>query len=287
MRHFAITALVLGLMLSGIFGVSALAQSAGDPVPSLSDLVGAKAGQAEGQVTDRGYTLVKTDKSGMSSYSYWTEKGTNNCVTIRTEDGRYQSIVYATKLDCSGSASDTSIAKPSGTSVSALSDLVGAKAGQAEAQVTDRGYTWVKTDKQAGSSLGYWTENSSGKCVKIMTSDGRYQSIDYTSKFSCKAQATTKEAAMEPSGAQSHCKLFNTKSNNYKFDGMCKVNHNTPDDVYDVTLDNGEHYHFTGQGGKYKVQTPEGTSDHKATKIESGGNTAFDWYKWLLMISQH
>ncbi|MCA9809580.1 MAG: hypothetical protein KC473_04525, partial [Candidatus Dadabacteria bacterium] len=58
-------------------------------------------------------------------------------------------------------------------------------------------------------------------------------------------------------------------------------------DVYDVTLDNGEHYHFTGQGGKYKVQTPEGMSDHKATKIQSGGNTAFDWYKWQLMISQH
>ena len=100
------------------------------------------------------------------------------------------------------------------------------------------------------------------------------------------AEPTAAPATAAPM-AGNHCKLFNTKSNKYKFDGMCKVNHNTSDDVYDVTLDNGEHYHFTGQGGKYKVQTPEGTSDHKATKIESGGNTAFDWYKWQLMISQH
>ncbi len=100
------------------------------------------------------------------------------------------------------------------------------------------------------------------------------------------AQTTDAPATAAPK-AEYHCKLFNNKSNKYKFDGMCKVNHNTSDDVYDVTLDNGEHYHFTGQGGKYKVQTPEGKSDHKATKIESGGNTAFDWYKWQLMISQH
>ena len=220
MQHLSIAAVVFCLVLTGLFGVSsAHAQSAGDPVPALSDLVGAKAGSAEGQVTNRGYTWVKTDKSAAGSYSYWTERGTNKCVTIRTDDGRYQSIVYASKLDCQGSSSDTAISKSSGSSVSALSDLVGARAGSAEGQVTNRGYTWVRTDKQSGSALGYWTEDSSGKCVKIVTTDGRYESIDYTSKFSCKAQATTKEAAMEPSGTNAHCKLFNKKSNNYKFDG--------------------------------------------------------------------
>ncbi len=71
-----------------------------EPVAALSDLVGAKAGQAENTVKERGYAWVATDKQAAGIYSYWTEKGTGECVTIRTADGRYQSIVYASKLDC-------------------------------------------------------------------------------------------------------------------------------------------------------------------------------------------
>ncbi len=207
MRYFAITALVLGLMLSGMLGAGrALAQSAGDPVGPLSDLVGARAGQAEGQVTDRGYTWVKTDKEGNSSYSYWTEKGSGNCVAIRTSDGRYASIVYAAKLDC-----------------------------------------------QADTAS---------------------------------AQSAAAPAPAASAGTQSHCKLYNNKSNNYKYDGTCEVNYNSSGDVYDVTLGNGDRYNFAGKGGKYKVTTPEGPSDNKASKLASGGSTVFDWYKWQLIISQ-
>jgi hypothetical protein len=77
-----------------------------EPVAGLSDLVGAKAGQAENTVKDRGYTWVKTDKQAAGIYSYWTESGSGKCVTIRTADGRYQSIVYASKLDCKSEAQD-------------------------------------------------------------------------------------------------------------------------------------------------------------------------------------
>ncbi|WP_375513050.1 hypothetical protein [uncultured Nostoc sp.] len=64
---------------------------AGTTVSQLSDLVGARAGQAENTVKERGYRWVKSDDSG---YGYWLEGRTNYCVTIRTEEGRYQSIVY-------------------------------------------------------------------------------------------------------------------------------------------------------------------------------------------------
>ncbi|MEH2044332.1 hypothetical protein [Nostoc sp.] len=64
---------------------------AGTTVSRLSDLVGARAGQAENTVKERGYRWVKSDDSG---YGYWLEGRTNYCVTIRTEEGRYQSIVY-------------------------------------------------------------------------------------------------------------------------------------------------------------------------------------------------
>ncbi|MEH2070848.1 MAG: hypothetical protein V7K47_22245 [Nostoc sp.] len=70
----------------------------GTTVPQLSDLVGARAGQAENTVKQRGYRFVKSDDSG---YSYWLEGKTDYCVTIKTDQGRYQSIIYTGgSVDC-------------------------------------------------------------------------------------------------------------------------------------------------------------------------------------------
>jgi len=72
----------------------------GETPRSLSDLVGARAGQAEGTVRDRGYIPAGGSKSGGASYANWREASTGRCVTIRTEQGRYQSIVYVPRADC-------------------------------------------------------------------------------------------------------------------------------------------------------------------------------------------
>ncbi|EKQ68011.1 hypothetical protein OsccyDRAFT_3550 [Leptolyngbyaceae cyanobacterium JSC-12] len=74
---------------------------AGTTVARLNDLVGARAGQAENAIKQRGYRFVKASPSGNSVYSQWLEDKTNYCVTILTEEGRYQSIVYAgNSADC-------------------------------------------------------------------------------------------------------------------------------------------------------------------------------------------
>ncbi|WP_421657346.1 hypothetical protein [Leptothermofonsia sp. ETS-13] len=72
----------------------------GDPVPGLQDLVGARAGQAEDVVIQRGYEFVKSEPSGDSVYGYWRETRTNSCAVIRTADGRYKSIVYGLETSC-------------------------------------------------------------------------------------------------------------------------------------------------------------------------------------------
>lgn len=72
----------------------------GDPVPGLQDLVGARAGQAEQSVTQRGYEFRNNKQVADSSVTYWLEKGTGNCVAIRTTDGRYGAIVYTSDRDC-------------------------------------------------------------------------------------------------------------------------------------------------------------------------------------------
>ena len=72
----------------------------GAPVSDLQSLVGARGGQAEGTLTSKGYTYRGGTKLADSSFTYWQQPSTNNCVTIRTTDGRYQSITYTKKSDC-------------------------------------------------------------------------------------------------------------------------------------------------------------------------------------------
>jgi hypothetical protein len=72
----------------------------GQAVPGLADLVGARAGQAENAVLERGYELRRSAKQADSSFTYWLERGTGNCVAIRTTDGRYGAIVYTEDRDC-------------------------------------------------------------------------------------------------------------------------------------------------------------------------------------------
>ena len=73
---------------------------AGETAPDLADLVGAKAGQAEGDLQRRGYAYAKGSTSGNAKYSAWYNASSGRCVMIRTEEGRYQSIVQAPPFDC-------------------------------------------------------------------------------------------------------------------------------------------------------------------------------------------
>lgn len=74
--------------------------TAGATAPDLADLVGAKAGQAEGELQRRGYSYTTGSSSGNAKYSSWYNASRHRCVMIRTEEGRYQSIVETSPVDC-------------------------------------------------------------------------------------------------------------------------------------------------------------------------------------------
>lgn len=103
-RVSTIDGTVLSVNLTGASGGSSDSSESqpevGTPVGKLSDLVGARAGQAENTLTQRGYQFVKSSPSGDAVYSYWREARTNYCVTIRTANGRYESIVYGLSTSC-------------------------------------------------------------------------------------------------------------------------------------------------------------------------------------------
>lgn len=73
--------------------------SGGTPA-DLKDLVGARAGQAEGELGRRGYQYSGGSTSGNAKYSSYFNPSTGRCVMIRTEEGRYQSIVDTPRADC-------------------------------------------------------------------------------------------------------------------------------------------------------------------------------------------
>lgn len=73
---------------------------AGETAHDLADLVGAKGGQAEGELQRRGYTYANGSTSGNAKYSSWYNRSTGRCVMIRTKEGRYQSIVQTSPIDC-------------------------------------------------------------------------------------------------------------------------------------------------------------------------------------------
>lgn len=77
-----------------------------DPAPGLQDLVGARGSSGEQVLEERGYRFVKGEKSGGNSYTNWLNARTGKCITVRTANGRYQSIVTSPAFDCQGGAAE-------------------------------------------------------------------------------------------------------------------------------------------------------------------------------------
>jgi hypothetical protein len=93
MRQFVASA---GFVLSFLVPAGAAgAQSTG-----LEDMVGARAGQAEGELQRRGYAFIRAETGDDRSYTYWWNARRQQCVTIATMDGRYASVQPTPPPDC-------------------------------------------------------------------------------------------------------------------------------------------------------------------------------------------
>lgn len=71
-----------------------------DTPSDLRDMVGARAGQAEGELIRRGYRSVRSQAGDDRRYTYWWNKTYGRCVTVATMDGRYDSITETPAPDC-------------------------------------------------------------------------------------------------------------------------------------------------------------------------------------------
>ncbi|WP_295392568.1 hypothetical protein [uncultured Thiodictyon sp.] len=79
-------------------GGTSQAGSGAGGAKGLQDLVGARAAGGESDLKRRGYTYASGSKGGDSSYTNW-KKG-SHCVTVRTTNGHYASIVDTPMSRC-------------------------------------------------------------------------------------------------------------------------------------------------------------------------------------------
>lgn len=85
--------------------------------------------------------------------------------------------------------------------VTGLEDMVGARAGQAEAELQRRGYRNIRGEKGDDRSYTYWWNADRRQCVSIATMNGRYDSITPTTAPDCRQSASA--PAQPGSGWQS------------------------------------------------------------------------------------
>jgi hypothetical protein len=82
--------------------------------------------------------------------------------------------IVVASLSLAACVEDTgSSGMPAVGSASDLSAFQGARAGQAEMGIQNLGYEAIRTE----CLTTYWLNRSTGACARIVTSDGRYESV--------------------------------------------------------------------------------------------------------------
>ena len=160
----------------------------------VSDLNSSSASYAEQQLQARGFNQTRSipPANGFSN-SWWLNSRTQQCFQLETANGKVMTLNPRTSQDlpqfrCNQNDNqdpgyNNNVGQPvPGQTPAALNDLVGSKAGQAEGDLVRRGYVLRKT---AGLN-SYWEETATGGCVSIVTNDGRYQSLVYTTPQACR-----------------------------------------------------------------------------------------------------
>jgi hypothetical protein len=103
------------------------------------------------------------------------------------------STAFAVSLLLSGFLPTKVVAQSTG-----LEDMVGARAGQAEAELQRRGYTNIRAEKGDDRSYAYWWNADRRQCVTIATMEGRYDSIQPTTAPDCRKPANLRPAPGYP-----------------------------------------------------------------------------------------
>jgi hypothetical protein len=159
--------------------------------------------QAENQLRDRGYSEYGRE----GSHSWWFNEQNKQCYEFEEENNKVHKIHLKGEKDCENAPGsrygrhnnynnnynnnnynqqyNSGNNNQFGQTPNSLSDMVGARAGQADGELSRRGYQFSRASNSSYGQTGFWRESHSGACVSIVTNEGRFQSIVYTAPDSC------------------------------------------------------------------------------------------------------
>ena len=141
---------ILILAAGFVLTASALGQA-----NKLQDLVGARAGQAEGDLESRGYVVTHSERDGNDMFTYWWNQSAKKCVAVRTTEGRYGSIADTLPADCNqNESSGMSTGTKVGVAVGAAA-IIGAIALAHKAHHHDNDQHYDDVNREAEYERGY------------------------------------------------------------------------------------------------------------------------------------
>ena len=154
-------------------------------------------------------------------------------------------------------------------------DLVGAKGSSGEDQLEYRGFHRISSHADYDSKINYWWNGNTKECVKVMTYDGNFQSIDQTTNADCnqkggngdKTAAIAVGAAALLGIAALASKSHHRGDNDYDERGMSEFERGHRDGLY------GQAYHNYNRSDSYSSGYDSGVRERSnQTSYRSGYN---------------
>lgn len=103
-----------------------------------------------------------------------------------------------------------------------VKDLVGARASSGDDQLTYRGFSRISGHGDYDSKINYWWNGNTKECIKVVTYDGNFQTIDETTNADCnqKGSSSGDKAAAAAIGAAAILGVIALASKSHHRDGQ-------------------------------------------------------------------
>jgi hypothetical protein len=153
-------------------------------------------------------------------------------------------------------------------------DLVGARGSSGETQLENRGFHLISGHAEYDSKINYWWNGNTKECIKVVTYDGNYQSIDTTSNADCnqKGGSGDKTAAIAVGAAALlgiaalASKSHHRGDNNYDERGTADFERGHRDGLY------GQAYHNYSRSDAYSSGYDSGVRERANQTSYRGGH---------------
>lgn len=162
-------------------------------------------------------------------------------------------------------------------------DLVGARGSSGQEQLEYRGFHLISGHIEDDSKINYWWNGNTKECIKVVTYDGNYQSIDQTTNADCnqkggngdKTAAIAVGAAALLGIAALASKSHHREDRDYDERGMSDFERGHRDGLYGQAYHNYSRSDAYSNGYNSGVRERAGQTSYRGGHNYSGGYSAY------------